>query len=178
MGVDDVMRADASPVQAAQRVRDRVMRMQALQWERDPVSGLLNRPGVLLALDHELAKASRTGQVLSVALVELDGLSDAIDMFGAPALREARLRLVDLFQTNLRRTDLFGEIGIGEILVAYPGARKQVPQRRLAALGEVFREGCRRDARLKSLGWSVGVADTEAGLQGVALRAAKALRGT
>jgi DNA-binding response OmpR family regulator len=176
LGVDDVMRADAASSQAAQRVRDRVLRLQALPWERDPVSGLANRLGVLNALDAELAKASRTGQVLSVVLVELQGLRQAVELFGAAAPRNARRHLVGLLRDGLRRTDLYGELALGELLVALPGCDREVALRRLEAIGEAFREQCRRDAQLKQLQVVVGAADTESGLLGVALRAEGELR--
>lgn len=176
-GVDDVMRTDAQPLQAAQRVRDRVVRMAGLPWERDPVTGLPNRLGVLDALDRELARASRSGEVLSVAVIDLEGLRPVVERFGATVLHRVRRLLVGLFDRHLRRTDLYGELGLGEVVVALPGCARDVALARIGAVVEPFCAECRRDPQLESIACALGVADTEEGLATVAIRAERDLRG-
>lgn len=176
IGVDDVMRTDAQPLQAAQRVRDRILRVLAICWERDPISGLPNRLGVLDALDAELAKASRSQKPLSVVLVEVDGLRAAIETFGTIALYNARRLLVRLFDQHLRRTDLHGEIDTGELLVAMPGCDRDQALERMATIASRFLEEARRDLQLKSLQLLLGAADTLDGLHTVAVRAERDLR--
>lgn len=178
IGVDDVMRTDAQPLQAAQRVRDRVLRTAALPWERDPVSGLANRLGVLDALDAELARTSRSKEVLAVALVELEGMKAAIDAFGASALRSARQTLAALCRQHLRRTDLHGELAPGELLVALPGCTRDTALARIDLVVGGFQTEGRRDAKLKGVTPIVGAADTEDGLRDVAQRAEQDLRGS
>src|SRR5262249_58630535 len=112
IGVDDVMRTDAQPLAAAQRVRDRVVRTQGLAWERDPVTGLANRLGVLDELDAQLAIASRTGQTLAVGLLEVEGLRNVIEVHGSPAIHNVRKVLMSVFRRHLRRTDAFGELAV------------------------------------------------------------------
>ena len=175
-GVDDVIRQDAPPGQAAQRVVDRVARFAALPWERDPVSGLAFRLGVLDALDDELARSSRTGEVLSVGLVAVVGLREAVEAYGASAQRDARRHLTELLGEHLRRTDIYGELALGELIVALPGCDRAVATQRIEALGEAFRRRCHRDSQLMELHFIVGVADTQLGLAGVAQRAEQELR--
>jgi GGDEF domain-containing protein len=176
IGVDDVMRTDAQPMQAAQRVRDRILRTQGLAWERDPLTGMPNRLGVLNTLDAELAVASRTQAVLSVALLELDGLRAAIEGFGPIALHHARRRLLELFRAGLRRTDTFGELEPGEIMVALPGCQREVAIRRIEQVADRFHTELARDPQLRGVQLVAGVADTRAGLESVAVRAERELR--
>jgi GGDEF domain-containing protein len=176
IGVDDVMRTDAQPLQAAQRVRDRILRMLSLPWERDPVSGLANRLGVLDALDAELSSASRSGDVLAVVLIELDGMRSAIEQFGPNALYAARRLLVRLFSHHLRRADLFGELERGELLVALPGCSRERALERVTAVTDRFRDEIARDMVLKGIQPLLGAADSREGLNTVALRAERDLR--
>ncbi|MEQ1570973.1 MAG: diguanylate cyclase, partial [Myxococcota bacterium] len=168
IGVDDVMRTDAQPLQAAQRVRDRVVRTQGLAWERDPVTGLPNRLGVLNLLDAELAIASRNASVLSVALLEVEGLPTAIEAYGAGAVHHLRQLLISVFRAHLRRTDAFGELSVGELLVAMPGCTQQVAARRIDQIVDQFAERVKGEQHLANLSLAVGVADTLEGLRTVA----------
>lgn len=176
IGVDDVMRTDAQPLQAAQRIRDRILRVLSLPWERDPVSGLPNRLGVLDALDAELSNASRNREVLSVVLVELDGLRAALDQFGPTVLYASRQILMRLFARHLRRADLYGELERGEIIVALPDCERDQATLRVAEIVERFREEIARDVTLKGIQVFLGAADTREGLHTVALRAERDLR--
>jgi DNA-binding response OmpR family regulator len=176
LGVDDVMRPEAQPAQVAQRVRDRIGRMRNLPWERDPASGMPTRLGVLNLLDAELAIASRTGMVLAVSLVELDGLRTAVEAFGATALANARRRVQALFREMLRRTDAHGELAPGELLVAMPVCSRAVASQRMEEIAVRFAAETARDPQLKGVQLLVGVADTTEGLRTVAVRAERELR--
>ncbi|MEQ1501956.1 MAG: diguanylate cyclase [Myxococcota bacterium] len=176
IGVDDVMRNEAQGPAVAQRVRDRVLRMSTLPWDHDPVSGLATRLGVLGRLDGELAVASRTGHVLSVALIELDGLRTAVEAFGAGAVAAARKRVVRLFREGLRRTDVYGELSLGELVVALPSCGRSVAARRIEELAERFHAEVAREPHLANVQMLVGVADTADGLRTVAVRAERELR--
>lgn len=176
IGVDDVMRSHAAPEQVARRVWDRMQRMESLPWKQDPSSGLTNRLGVLDALDEQLAKSSRTGEVLAVVLIEVAGLRRGIEAFGASTQRLVRGYLARLLKTDLRRTDLYGELGFGTLLVAMPGVDQQTALRRMESITEAFREHCIRDAQLKGIRLLIGASDTLRGLAGVAQRAEQDLR--
>lgn len=176
IGVDDVMRTDAQPLQAAQRVRDRVLRTQGLPWERDPLSGMPNRLGVLDRIDAELAIASRTSQTLSVALLEIDGLKAATDASGPLALQRMRRLLLDHFRTGLRRTDAFGELEPGEIAIAMPDCSRDVAIHRIEQIAGAFHAALAKEPILRGIQLVAGVADSQAGLDSVAARAERELR--
>lgn len=175
IGVDDVMRADAQPLQAAQRVRDRILRVISLPWERDPVSGLANRLGVLDGLDAELSRASRSGQVLSVVLVELEGLRAAIAQSGPSALHLARRLLVAQLSRHLRRSDLYGELERGDLLVVLPGCARDRALARVTEVIDRVRADLAGESMLRGVHANLGAADTREGLHTVALRAERDL---
>ncbi|MBX2797268.1 MAG: diguanylate cyclase [Myxococcales bacterium] len=176
VGVDDIVRSEADPDLCAQRVLDRVSRLDALPWERDPVTGMRNRLGVLDAVDAELAKASRSSSVLSLVLVALRGWQQAVETHGVSVARVVRRRLVTVLSDELRRTDIYGELAGGELLVAIPDCRAEVAEQRLRAAGETFAALCAQDRQLAELRFVLGAADTRLGLQGLAQRAERALR--
>src|SRR5690606_16379273 len=135
-----------------------------------------NRLGVLDALDAELAKVSRSRDVLAVVLVEIEGMRAAMEAFGPIALYKTRRLLGRLFDRHLRRTDLHGEIDTGELLVALPGCDRDQAMRRMAEIATIFAEEARRDLQLKGLQLLLGAADTDEGMHTVAQRAERDLR--
>jgi len=175
-GVDDVMRASAGPGLAAQRVRDRAVRVLRLPWRRDPVSGMANRLGSLDALDAELARASRSQAVLSVVLIELVGLRHAVQEIGSVAHHRARRRLMGLVDVYLRQSDVFGELDLGELIIAMPDCSRATALARVQRLQEAFREQTADDPHLRDVRFAVGAAESSAGLQDVAIRAERELR--
>ncbi len=176
LGVDDVMRSHAAPEAVARRAWDRMRRTESLPWKQDPSHRLANRLGILDELDEQLAKISRTGEVLSVVLIEIVGLRHRIKASGASTQRLVRRLLARLLRSGLRRTDRYGELGLGILLVSMPGAEQQTALHRMESIAEAFREGCSQQAQLQGLQLLIGVADTRRGLVGVAQRAEQDLR--
>lgn len=174
LGAEDAMRVDVSPSQAAQRVRERIDRLLALPWTRDPASGVSTRLGVLAAIDDELARASRSGAVVTVAHLEVEGLRSTDLDHGA--VHRARRLLGEIVRRNVRKTDPIGELAIGELVVCLPGCLKGVAERRMAALAKAFATNVAADPELAGLRLAYGVADNLDGAPTVARRAEQALR--
>jgi GGDEF domain-containing protein len=178
-GVEDVMRSDANPALAANRIRDRIMRLRALPWERDPRTGWPTRLGVLGAIDEELAVVSRTGRPLTIALVELEGMVEVEEAFGPEAGSDLRRILRGVVSDGLRRTDLHGTLGPpGSLVLALPACNRDAAMPRLANLLARFEERIRGDERFVQTSLVVGVADTDAGLADVGVRAEQNLKKT
>ncbi len=109
-------------------------------------------------------------------LIDLVGLRRGIEVSGASVQRDVRNHLRELLDARLRRTDLYGELGTGELLVAMPGVEQQVALSRVESIAEAFRERCGRDETLGAITFALGASDTLPGICGVTGRAEQDLR--
>jgi diguanylate cyclase (GGDEF)-like protein len=141
----------------------------------DALTGLRNRRVVDERLEEEMARARRYRSVLSVLLIDIDGLKDVNDRHGHRAgdltIREAAAAI----RSGSRATDLAARWGGDEFMVLAPNTA--LPEAR--QLGERIRllaaEG---RAAPGGLTLSIGVAtcrDTDAGGEAVVRRADAAL---
>jgi diguanylate cyclase (GGDEF)-like protein len=83
----------------------------------DPLTGLLNRNVLYERMDEELSRAQRFGEVLGVAVVDIDRFKRINDQFGHVAgdqvLREIAARL----KKNMRGSDVVARFGGDEFVV-------------------------------------------------------------
>jgi len=171
LGIDDLMRDSAEPHLVAQRIRERVQRFRDLPFAQHLPSGVSNRVGVLHALDLELRRARRDRHVITVGMLQVDGLArvDAAEQHQvAIRLRQALVRAVD---QHLRRTDSAGELLPGSFLFVLPSATRVQAEPRLTDLSKALSAAIASDPLLGGLTQRLGLADTEAALLGVAGRA-------
>jgi len=88
--------------------------------ERDLLSGALNRRGIEARLVTELKRSNRSGQKLSVALVDIDHFKSINDRFGH-GTGDAAIRAVSLaISKSLRDVDYLGRYGGDEFLILLP----------------------------------------------------------
>lgn len=87
----------------------------------DSLTGLANRNGLRTALDQELARAARSGEPLSVALIDLDSFKALNDAEGHLAGDRALVDLVDAWSSQLRGGDLLARFGGDEFVLVLPG---------------------------------------------------------
>ena len=88
--------------------------------ERDLLSGVLNRRGIEQKLDAELKRIGRTGQGLSIALLDLDHFKAINDYFGHAAGDSALRDVVSAISDRLRPHDFLGRYGGDEFLLIFP----------------------------------------------------------
>ncbi|MGF1469881.1 MAG: GGDEF domain-containing protein [Sandaracinaceae bacterium] len=86
----------------------------------DELTGLANRRTFRQALDRELARFRRTGDLPSVVLLDLDGLKEINDRHGHARGDEAIERVSGTLTATVRATDLAARIGGDEFAVLLP----------------------------------------------------------
>ena len=125
--------------------------------QRDPLTGLLNRSGLELQLEHVVQQGG--GATLAVLYIDLDHFKPVNDRHGHPAgdrvLKLFAQRLVNL----VRPTDAVARLGGDEFVIALLGVRggadaQGVADKVLAAAHAPFHVG----ALLLQIGASVGIA--------------------
>jgi PAS domain S-box-containing protein len=98
-------------------------RWLAAQARTDALTGLLNRAGLLEALERALARRRAGGTLVAVGLLDLDGFKSINDRYGHDAgdalLCEAGRRL----RGHLRANDIVARLGGDEFVVVLEGLR-------------------------------------------------------
>lgn len=86
----------------------------------DALTGVLNRRGLELALEHEMALFRRYQADLSVAMLDLDEFKQLNDRYGHVAGDEILAGVARLLRDGLRQTDSVGRFGGDEFVLVLP----------------------------------------------------------
>lgn len=173
LDVDRVLPSEPAP--AARAVRAWLDRPRGRASGRDPLTGLPDRAAVLSRLEEECARHLRTGDPLTVGVVDVDALRGINDV-GGRALGDRALRtLAEVLGASLRSYDVVGRLGSDAFLVALPGCRAPVARRRLRGIQQALARRCAADPHLEHLTFSAGLADSDLGLHSLLQRADAAL---
>lgn len=86
----------------------------------DDLTGLFNVRALTDRLRRELARASRTGQPLSLAVLDLDGFKRVNDSHGHPRGSRVLIELAALLRSSMRDTDFVARLGGDEFSVVLP----------------------------------------------------------
>ncbi|HEY8581533.1 MAG TPA: diguanylate cyclase [Capillimicrobium sp.] len=104
------------------RVRvDRLVRQLSETARRDALTGLLNRRGYSEAMGVEMARATRTGQPLSIVLADIDHFKAINDRHGHSEGDEALIAVAVACDRVRRTTDHIARIGGEEFAFILPG---------------------------------------------------------
>jgi len=139
-------------VAALAEVQGRLARSLRTAAATDPLTGVANRRAWEAEATRNLARATRTGEPLSFAILDLDHFKDVNDREGHGA-GDALLRALTAGWTRrLRQADLLGRYGGDEFVVCLPATGQQGAREILEQL-ETTHE----------FAWSVGVATARQG---------------
>ncbi len=131
-GADDYIRKpfDTDELWARIRVGLRTAKLQkdlmdtqkALEYEaiHDPLTGCLNRRGILERLKEELERFQRTGEQLCVGMCDLDHFKKINDTYGHQTGDDVLKGFVQIIRSQLRPYDQIGRLGGEEFLILIP----------------------------------------------------------
>jgi len=170
-GADDVL----GPLDdVVARVESRLARFADFRRDRDGLTHVPNRAGVLESLQRFAAWSERHGTPMSIAIVQVEGLREA-DTNGREAGNACRRHLAAALERGLRRVDMVGTVGGDVFIAALVGCEKAEAIRRMNEIRVGFETRVQADRRLRDVTLSIGVADTLAGVEGLMGRAQDAL---
>lgn len=123
--------------------RDLAELARALALEgHDELTGVLRRRTGLAAFARELERARRSGEAVTMAYLDVDGLKAVNDRFGHRA-GDAMLRhTAEHLRSGLRPYDVIARLGGDEFAVLLPGSDRSDAQRRF---DEILARLCRLD---------------------------------
>jgi diguanylate cyclase (GGDEF)-like protein len=104
--------------------------------DHDPLTRLLNRRAFVERLDGEVARATRHGHSLALALGDLDGFKELNDRFGHVAGDEALHEFARTLQSALRKGDEAFRIGGDEFALLLPDATESDARAALRRVSE------------------------------------------
>lgn len=116
-------------------------------------------PG-LLDLEREIERAERTGDTLSIAYLDVDGLKRVNDTDGHAAGDQLLMHVADSLRTELRAYDVVVRMGGDEFLCILSGADEGFVRERFVGIVR------RLEERSPAGSFSVGFAEFEAGDSG------------
>ncbi len=137
-GADDyvVKPCDEHELRVRVRAGRRIVELQAelyrlqeqfkAQSRTDPLTGCLNRRGIVERLGAELAMAGRDRRPVSVAVLDLDHFKSVNDTYGHAAGDAVLQELVRRVGATIRASDSLGRIGGEEFLVLWAGLSPEV----------------------------------------------------
>jgi diguanylate cyclase (GGDEF)-like protein len=122
----------------------------------DDLTGLINRAGLRMGLEREIARAQRTGRPLAVVVVDVDGLKQVNDILGHASGDRLLTDLADAWTQMLRKGDLLARVGGDEFVLVMPETSTETAREVVERLRDV--QGPARGTR-----WSAGVASLRDG---------------
>lgn len=114
----------------------------------DPLTGVLNRHGLMEDAERLLRAADRRGWPLALAMIDLDDLRTVNNSQGHPAGDDLLLRATQEWARALGGAATIGRFGGDEFVLLFPGLTGADAEDRLAAL-----------AQESTVQWTAGVAD-------------------
>ena len=149
-------------------------RMQLQQLNRDGLTGLLNLSAMQQAIDAQCAQASRTGEPLCFAQLDIDRLGPLNQTAGHGAGDAVVRQLGRLLSRRLRKSDTIGRLGGDRFGVLLPGCRGDDALRLIEAVRtDLARQPLQHGGHVLNVKLSGGVAQHDGGAPGALRDAAE-----
>jgi diguanylate cyclase (GGDEF)-like protein len=137
---------------ALTEVQGRLARTLRTAASTDPLTGVANRRSWEAEATRNLARATRTGEPLSFAIIDLDDFKEVNDREGHGAGDALLRELTEGWARRLRAADLLGRYGGDEFVLCLPDTDERGAQQILEQLDDTH-----------EFAWSVGVATARDG---------------
>jgi len=125
----------------------------------DPLTGLVNRRGMYDLLEHLLGHAARTGEPLTLTMVDIDHFKEFNDRLGHLAGDDALRGLAALLRSGVRQQDVVARFGGEEFCLLLPATDRQGAATLLTQLQAVAAEATAGRPDLPLPTFSAGVAE-------------------
>ncbi|HYI54609.1 MAG TPA: diguanylate cyclase, partial [Microlunatus sp.] len=131
-------------IQSANAERAEAQAELTHQAAHDPLTGLANRAQAMRLISGSLSRAQRSGAVVGLLFVDLDGFKQVNDTLGHQAGDEVLRTVADRMQRTVRAGDVVARLGGDEFLVLMEPLDEQasgvfVAERVVAAIAEPLR---------------------------------------
>ena len=134
--------------------RQRAQEQIRLLAVTDPLTGLANYRRLLVALESEIKRHSRTRRSFAVLLFDLDGLKKINDAHGHLVGSRALGRLANILRIHCREIDTVARYGGDEFVVVLPETESEAARH----VAQRISEQLRNDGEMPCISASVGTA--------------------
>ncbi len=94
------------------------------QVQVDPLTSVLNRRGIVDTLENEIERTTRTGESLTIAMIDIDNFKSINDSYGHPCGDAVLVQTANQTKKTLRLTDALGRFGGEEFLAVLPNCAR------------------------------------------------------